>query len=335
LLFSTTVNGSPAAQTVDVSNTTGSGSVGFTVATATSSGGNWLSVSTTTDTTPVTLSVSVNTTNLAQGGYNGTITLKPLSSANATNSQVVIQVGLAISAPAVEPGGVVNAAIFSTSISPGSIISLFGVNLATSTVSAPSTPLPTTLGGTQVLVNGVAAPLFYVSPTQVNAQLPDGISGTVTITVISGTITGVTTTVQVTSFSPGIFAVAGAQGQIGAPNSQGAILNSDLTPNSSTNPAASGSVIVIYATGLGPTTPPLAAGQPGSSSAPYNTLANPVTVSVNGQSAAVSFEGAAPGFVGLFQINASIPAGTPPGNSVPVQLSVLGVSSNAVTICVK
>jgi uncharacterized protein (TIGR03437 family) len=340
LLFNTIVNGSPSAQTISLINSGGSGSIGFTAIAATVSGGNWLSISPGTSTTPGTISVSVNTANLAQGGYNGTITITPLPSANTTNSQVVIPVGLAISAPAIEPGGVVNAAIYNTTLSPGSIVSLFGVNLSPSTVSATTTPLPTTLGGTQVLVNGAAIPLFYVSPTQVNAQLPLGVSGSITITVVSGTTTGVTTTgvtttVQVAAVSPGIFEVGGPQGQTGTSSSQGAILNSDQSPNSSTNPAPAGSTIVIFATGLGATTPPLATGQPGNSSPPFNTLVNPVSVSINGQNSVVSFEGASPGFVGLFQINVTIPLGTPSGNTVPVQLSILGVSSNAVTVCVQ
>jgi uncharacterized protein (TIGR03437 family) len=238
------------------------------------------------------------------------------------------------------PGGVVGAAIFNASVSSGSIISLFGVNLATSTASAPSTPLPSTLAGTTVTITGTTtlgapftgtAPLFYVSPTQINAQIPPNLTGTVTITVVSGTTTGVSTTVTLNTVSPGIFVATGTQG---------AILNQDYSPNSSTNPAAAGTTILIYTTGLGPTNPALAAGLPGATSPPFNLTVYPLTVSINGQAAAVSFSGAAPGFVGLFQINAQIPAGTPAGNSVPVQLSVQApgspaVSSNTVTICVK
>ncbi len=137
------------------------------------------------------------------------------------------------------------------------------MNLAATTVSATSTPLPTSLGGTTVTISGTATggtpftgviPLFYVSPLQINAQIPPNLVGSVTITVVSGTTTGVSTTVTLNSVSPGIFVASGTQG---------AILNQDFSPNSSTNPAASGSVILIYATGLGPTNPPLAAGQAG------------------------------------------------------------------------
>ncbi len=148
-----------------------------------------------------------------------------------------------------------NAAIFKTSLSPGSIVSVFGTNLSNSTASATNTPLPTTLAGTQVLVDDIPAPLFYVSPSQINLQLPSGSGGSVTVKVISGTTTGVTTTILLSNESPGIFITSGTQG---------AVLNQDSSVNSPTNPAPVGSVIVIYATGLGTTSPPLAAGQVGS-----------------------------------------------------------------------
>jgi uncharacterized protein (TIGR03437 family) len=344
LLFTASAPGAtPAPQTFSVVNTGGSAALGFTATASTNSGGAWLSITPSTGVSPQTITVTVNTapggTNLPQGGYNGTITIGPAPGSAASNT-VTVPVGLAINAPAIEPGGVVGAAIFNASVSSGSIVSLFGVNLATSTASAPSTPLPTTLAGTTVTITGTtttgapfsgSAPLFYVSPTQINAQIPPNLTGTVTITVVSGTTTGVSTTVTLNAVSPGIFVASGTQG---------AILNQDYSANTSTNPAAAGSFILIYATGLGPTSPALAAGAPGATSAPFNLTVDPVTVSINGQNATVAFSGAAPGFVGLFQLNAQIPAGTPAGNTVPVQLTVQppsgsAVSSNIVTICVK
>jgi uncharacterized protein (TIGR03437 family) len=331
MLFTTQAGSgsAPATQTFTVQNIGGagggSGAIGFTLQVATTNGGGWLAISKTTDVTPSTVTVTATPGSLAQGGYNGSITITPLASSGATGT-LTLPVGLAISAPAISPGGVVNAAIFNATVSQGAIISLFGVNLSAGTAAAASTPLPVTLGGTQVLINGSAAPLFYVSPLQINAQMLPGLSGSVTITVVSGTTTGVTTTVQVVNEAPGIFVASGTQG---------AVLNQDFSPNSSTNPAAAGSVVQIFATGLGSTNPPLASGQPGASSAPFNTTVNPVTATINGQNAPVSFAAAAPGFVGLFQVNATVPSNTPAGNSVSLQLSVNGKSSNTVTICVK
>ena len=215
-----------------------------------------------------------------------------------------------------------DAAIFGATVSSGSIVSLFGSNLSTNTASASSIPLPTTLAGTQVLVNGLPVPLFYVSPSQINLQLPTGLSETVTVQVISGTTTGVASTAIVIAESPEIFVTSGTQG---------AVLNQDYTPNSATNPAAVGSAILIYATGLGSTNPPLNAGEAGSSTAPFNVTVNPVTVLVNGQGIPALFSAVAPGFAGLFQINAMIPAGTPISNSVSLQIQINGQSSNTVT----
>src|SRR5579871_78097 len=341
LVFVTTASGpAPGSQTVSISNTSGTAALGFTVAATTASGGNWLSVTPTTGTSTATITVSVSTsvngTALAPGPYTGTITVSPVAGSPASNT-VTIPVGFAVNAPAILPGGVVSGAIFNATVSAGSIISLFGENLATATTSATATPLPTTLGGTSVSITGTTTtgapftgllPLFYVSPLQINAQLPPNLAGTATITVTNSTIAGISTTVAISALSPAIF-LAGATG------TQGAILNSDLSVNSPTNAAAAGSVIVIYATGLGPTNPPLAAGAAGATSAPFNLTVDTVTATVNGQNAPVSFSGAAPGFVGLFQINAQVPAGTPAGNSVPVQLTAAGVASNTVTICVK
>jgi uncharacterized protein (TIGR03437 family) len=324
LAISTQAGANPPSQTISVTNI-GGGSLGFTVS-VTNATGNWLSVSPSSTVAPAMVTVLANSAGLAQGSYNDTITITPLPSTGATNGPVTIPVGLAVSAPAVPEGGVVNAAIFKATVSPGSIVSLFGTNLSNSTASATSTPLPTTLAGTQVLVNGVPAPLFYVSPLQINLQLPIGLSGSVKVTVISGTTTGVTSTVILTSESPGIFVTSGTQG---------AVLNQDSSPNSSTNPATVGSVIGIYATGLGSTNPPLAAGEAGSASLPFNVTVDSVTVLINGQIAPVQFSAAAPGFAGLFQINATIPTGTPVDDFVPLQIQINGQSSNTVTFATK
>jgi len=329
LLFTTAAPNAPPppAQTFTVQNIGGGGPIGFTITPSTTTGGNWLFLTNGTGTTfvtPAVISVSATPGSLAQGGYNGSITLNATTT-GVSNGTIVVPAGLSINAPAIEPGGLVNAAIFNATASSGSIVSIFGVNLCTTTQSAPSTPLPVTLGGTQVLVNGVAVPLFYVSPTQINAQIPEGVTGNVTVTVVSGTTTGVTTTVAVTGEAPGIFVASGTQG---------AVLDFNYTPNSPTAPATVGSVIQIYATGLGATNPPLASGQAGSVNPPFNLTVDTVTVQINGQNATVVFSGAAPGFVGLFQVNAIVPAGTPAGNNVSLQLSISGQQSNSVTICV-
>ena len=247
---------------------------------------------------------------------------------------------LAEAPPVVGEGGIVNGASFSPEavVSPGSIASLFGMNLAAATEAATWLPLPTMLAGTEVLVNDTPAPLFFVSPLQINFQMPFGVTGpTVRIAVVSGGVRGpevmvpamVPVMVKVAPAAPGIFtAVAGGSGP-------GAILNEDFSPNSAENPAAVGSVVQIFATGLGATDPPLATGRTGASSPPFNLTAMVPVVMIGGASAEVLSSGMAPGFVGLYQVNARVPAATPAGDEVPLKIEIGGGSSNTVTLAVR
>jgi uncharacterized protein (TIGR03437 family) len=286
----------------------------------------WLSVSHTSGAAPDIITVFANPAGLDQGTYTGSITITPLPSAAATNGPITIPVSLAVSAPAISPGGIVDGAIFQTAVSAGSIASIFGVNLADTTASAQSTPLPTTLGGVQVLVDGIPVPLFYVSPSQINVQLPPGIVGNVPVNVVRGGRIGTTTTANLLPEAPEIFVMAG---------SRGAVLNQDYSLNSTLNPAPIGSVITIFATGLGNTNPPLAAGQAGLAVAPFNVTSSPVTVLINGQSVPALFSAVAPGFVGLYQVNVLIPNDSLIGVSVPLQVQINGQFSNTVVIATK
>jgi uncharacterized protein (TIGR03437 family) len=228
--------------------------------------------------------------------------------------------------PVIATDGVVSAVTFNGSIGSGSLVSLFGTNLSGSIAQAATFPLPVTLAGTQVLANGTAVPLLYVSPTQINLQLPAGPTGVITIDVVSSGGSGAGTKLTVVAEAPGILTAGGTQG---------VILNQDYSLNSATNPAAAGSVIQIFATGLGATNPPLAAGLPANSKPPFNTTASPVIVYIDGKSATVHFAGAAPGFAGLFQINATVPAGTAAGNSMTLQIQIDGKLSNVVAFAAK
>ena len=233
--------------------------------------------------------------------------------------------------PVVMPRGIVNSASFSATagISPGSIASLFGLNLAATAKIGDSIPPSTSLAGTQVLLNGVPAPLFYVSPNQINFQAPVEISGTTAqALVISNGVSSLATSVQVAPVTPAIF-TDGASG-----TGQAAALNENYSLNSARNSAAVGSTISIYATGLGPTNPPFATGQPGGTS-PLNNTTEVPAVLIGGAPAKVLFSGLAPGFPGEYQVNAVIPAGTPPGPAVPLEIQIGGQRSNAVTIAVQ
>jgi uncharacterized protein (TIGR03437 family) len=182
-------------------------------------------------------------------------------------------------------------------VAPGEIISIFGFDLG------PASPLgvqldgagkvATQVGGTQVFFDGVAAPLLYVSPGQVNAVVPYGVTGATTqVKVVYQGKTTNTVTLPVVASSPGIFAIT----------------NQDARLNTASNPAAAGSVLILYATGEGQTSPAGVDGNVANSVFPKPIL--PVTVQIGGRAGEVLYAGAAPGFVsGVLQVNVRIPAG--------------------------
>ncbi len=217
------------------------------------------------------------------------------------------------------------------SIAPGEIICLFGSNLGPVGGQVPTGPLttiPTTLGSVQLLINGVAAPLLYASDTQVNAVVPFEIAGQDTA-AIALSVNGQTgnAAISISPVAPGIF-TSSANGK-----GQGAIINQDGTVNRSGNGAPVGSIVAIYATGAGVTTPPTPTGAVVTGAGDLNTV--PVQVTIGGQAAVVTYSGNAPGIVaGGVQVNVRVP-NLPPGDQ-PVVLIVNGVGSPAgVTMSVR
>jgi uncharacterized protein (TIGR03437 family) len=233
--------------------------------------------------------------------------------------------------PVLSPGGTVNAASYAAAvsangaISPGSIVAIFGSNLATAAVGASGIPLPTSLGSTTVTMNGTAVPLFYVSNGQVNAQVPYGMaSGSVSLQVQSGSQSSTVQTASVVSASPGVFSV-NSNG-----NGTGVFLHANYQTINANSPAQPGETILIYCTGLGATNPAVTTGNAAPTIPVANTVIAP-TVTIGGISSFVSFSGLAPGFVGLYQINAQVPPGIGAGTpQVIVQIN--GVQSNVTSI---
>jgi uncharacterized protein (TIGR03437 family) len=235
--------------------------------------------------------------------------------------------------PLVEPGNVLNAASFkqNTPIAPGMLISVFGSELAEDPGAVASTvPLPTELSNTEVRLGDKPLRLLYSSGRQINAQIPFDLNPNTEhqIVVKRGE----------TLSSPENFAVSTTQPAIFATNQQGtgqgAITNavSGLVADAA-NPVRAGDFISIYCTGLGTVTPEVEAGTaaPG---ATLSTTVKPVAVTIGGQAANVTFSGLAPGFVGLYQVNAVIPAGVA-GDEVPVVLGIDGQTSPPVSIVVR
>src|ERR1035437_5058352 len=231
--------------------------------------------------------------------------------------------------PTIGSGGVVNAASYGA-LSPGGLASLFGTNLASGTSSATA-PLPTNLGGATGSVNGKAAPLIYVGQQQINFQMPWETSvGNATVTVTANGVNSNTVTVLVLAAAPGVFFVSGSPFDR---QNQAAIQNSDYSLNTPNNPALAGTPIIAYLTGTGPVTPAASTGVP----APLDSLSY-LTSSYNAllwpNPATIAFAGLAPGFVGLTQMNVSIPPGLATG-TYPLSLTVNGQAANTANVSVK
>ena len=197
--------------------------------------------------------------------------------------------------PAVE--AVINSARYGTgAVAPGEVISLFGTGLGpVAGVPLSLTPtglVNTTLGGTQVLFDGIPAPLIYVRADQVSAIVPyfigDGRANTRVAVQYNGQTSAVFT-LPVAGSAPALF-TADASGR-----GQGAILNEDGSVNSLSNPAAKGSVVVLYGTGAGATNPPGVDGKLATDALPRPTV--PVAGSVAGRDAQVRYAGAGAGGV--------------------------------------
>jgi N-acetylglucosamine-6-sulfatase len=229
-----------------------------------------------------------------------------------------------IGPPQISGNGLVNAASYVPNVSPGSLISIFGTDLSRNVAAAQSTPLPTTLGGVTVTIGGRQAPLVYVSPTQINAQLPYEIpEGNASVIVRAANLETAAVNVRVTAASPGVFMLS---------NNRPAIQNQDGSLHTNQNPAPAGNVVVVYLTGMGQPQNPVATGE----RAPTNPLARsryPVTATVAGQPAEVLYAGLAPGWVGLMQVNVRLPQ--LPSGAHPLAISMNGASSNLAVVSIR
>lgn len=201
---------------------------------------------------------------------------------------------------------VVNGASFGHNpVAPGSIISIFGTDLAKSTMSATQAPLPRNLGGTRVSVNDIDIPLYFVSPTQINAQLPFELNGSssVQLRVYVDQIGGNNQTVTIAPTAPGVFKA----------NSRPVITKTDWRLVSEANPLAPGEYFITFATGLGQVSPSVKSGEVAPGFEPLPRVIANTTVKIGGVECPVFYSGLVPGFVGLYQINAKVPEGTAPG----------------------
>ena len=279
-----------------------------------------------------------------------------LNTSNDTASDVT---NIDLPAPSTPAVGVVNAAGYTPTVAAGSIASVFGSGLSTGQAIAAATPLPTTLASSSFQIGGLTAPLLSVSPNRVNLQVPWELAGqsqaTVTGTVggtnsspqtmsiaPAGTVGGVTPsqqTMTIARFAPGCFTInqAGSSMAPFAPALFAPVTNPSQVLASPSGgggtPLAPGALISIYCTGLGAVSNQPATGVAAQAN-PLSVTTTTPTVTIGGIAAPVISSVLEPGAVGLYQVTVQVPAAVPAGAAVPLTLSIGGVASNDVTICI-
>ena len=235
--------------------------------------------------------------------------------------------------PLVNAGGVVDAASFATPVAPGALVSIFGSNLAPQTAPAATIPLPSSLAGVSVSFNGLSAPLLYVAPGQINAQLPFEIASNSSVNVVVNN-NGVVSTpqiVDVSPYAPGVFMLQGYAVAIHSDGSLAAPAGSIAQVAS--HPAVPGEALQVLTTGLGPVNPPAITGN-NSLDMLRHTIATP-TVLIGGSLAEVTFSGLSPQFVGVYQLNVIVPVNASPGDSLALQIQIGGaVDAGNTTIAI-
>ena len=220
---------------------------------------------------------------------------------------------------------VVNAGSSGTDIAPGGLISVFGTQLSPVNMASSEIPLPTALANSCLSVNGLPVPILYVSPNQVNAQMPYQAIGDVTLILRTPGGQSNNYNLVIEPNAPSVFL-----GSVGPDTNIPTVVRNDdgelVTPSHPIH-RKSNTALVIYLTGLGPTSPAVATGQP----APSNPLAYSnlqPTVTLGGVNLPVIFSGLAPGLVGVDQINVSVPFSVPDGMSVPLMITQGTVSTS-------
>jgi len=237
--------------------------------------------------------------------------------------------------PAINQGGIVNLATYESPVVAGSLAAAFGANLSSGQASYTAMPLPITLAESSFQVAGRNMPLLFASPGQVNMQIPWELAGqqqaSVTATV-SGQVSSLQT-MSLAAFAPAIFTLD-QQG-----TGQGAVLIAPTAvlagpQGSGSRPVVPGEYISIFCTGLGAVSsqPVTGAAAPAGTLSYTNTKA---TVTIGGVAAKVTYSGLAPGFAGLYQVNAQVPLDAAAGGTVSVAIRINGITSNTVTIAVQ
>jgi uncharacterized protein (TIGR03437 family) len=231
----------------------------------------------------------------------------------------------------INPNGILNAASLSPTggaIAPGEFISIFGSGLADAQ-SAADPPYPTLLGGVGVTINSVSAPIYLVSPTQLNVLVPYSLTGsTATVVVTNNGQASNSVSVPLSTTAPGVF----SQGSTGI--GPGVVVHSNNSLVTSSNPAKKGETITIYLAGLGAVTPAVADGTAGRSNPLSNTV-EAVGVIIGNLAATVSYSGLAPGFPGLYQVNAVVPSALSGSGNIGLAVQTPEAFAEQITIAIQ
>jgi uncharacterized protein (TIGR03437 family) len=209
------------------------------------------------------------------------------------------------------PQGIYNAATFAPAgapVSPGGFVTMFGSGFPAQSAKAAAFPFPTTLGTVQLSVNGTPAPVYAVSPTQISAVVPNGVTGsTATFVLTVGGTKSNAVDVPLAPTAPGVFSLS--SNGVG----DGAILHADYSVVNQASPALPGEILQVFLTGLGATTPPVPDGA-AALAKPLAIVNAPVNVYVAGVLVTnLQFKGLTPGLSSLYQLNVQIPFNVGPG----------------------
>jgi uncharacterized protein (TIGR03437 family) len=340
--FTLAATGSTATTQTFVLTNGGQGTLNWAAAATTTSGGAWLSVSPASGSIlagqpGTTVTVTASPAGLAAGDYYGQI---QITSPNASSQVQIVTARMTVQTagedpPQVAAGGVLNAASYSlqTPVAPGTLVAIFGRNFtdSTSAIIAQSFPWPSVLGETTVTIGGEPVPLYVVTSGQINAILPFdlAVNTNLPIVVTRNNAVSAPQPVSLIADQPGVFTQSNNGQGIGAILAIHA--DGSYVEVGNGNSAKTGDTLEIYCTGLGDVNPRAVAGSPAPPS-PLAQVIDPVTLTIGGVNVPVSFAGPTPGFTGLYQVNATIPAAIAANQQAPLVLSQSGRASATVTI---
>jgi len=219
---------------------------------------------------------------------------------------------------------VVNAADGKLPVAPGGLISVYGQQMAPVNIATNEVPLPTALGESCLTVNGVAVPVLFVSGQQINGQLPFNVDGNAQMTLRTPGGISDNFNFSILSAAPSVFHTGAAGPETGLATITRADNGEFVTP---TNPVHPGDSIVIWATGLGRTSPAIDSGMPAPSDPLPSAVIQPI-IQLGGVALDVQYAGLVPGAVGLYQINVTVPRSVPLGLSIPLVIAQGGSSTS-------